>query len=173
LKVKIGDEEVFLRPVEQGQDPEAKGLCAELPDAVRTDLLEPVGPACFVGHDRGEFGGRLSIYEKGSMTVIPWNLNPVGIVSPHGAVVLLNSLAHMATSGELIRFERVGPGEWRPIRWVTLPGSVSFFGYTRSGDLVLATLGRWMVTDETCWRPDTFEGYVLRVTPDGQLVAVE
>lgn len=165
LELEFGGETVLLRPTDHSFV--KKGLCSKLPDTRGADLLEPLGSACIVGHDYGEFGGGFSIREKDSLSVLWQGVNPQRLVRPQGSVALLTGIAHMGISqGFLLWLERLGSGEWRIIRTTVLPGWVAFYGYTRGGDLILA-----IPDGEDCSSHGLFRGHVLRVTSDGQLVS--
>lgn len=167
LEVELGGETVRLRPSDRSIV--KKGLCSKLPDTEEADLLEPLGSACIVGHDYGEFGGGLAIHEKDSLSVLWHGVNPMLLVRPQGSVAVLTGITHMGLSlGSLLWLERLGSGEWRIIRTTELPGWVAFYGYTRGGDLVLAAF-----RGEDCSSQGFFNGDVLRVTSDGQLISGE
>lgn len=166
-EIEFDGEAVRLRPADHSFV--KKGLCSRLPDTRGADLLEPLGTACIVGHDYGEFGGGFSIHEKDSLSVLWQGVNPQRLVHPQGSVAVLTGIVHLAVSqGLLLWLERLGSGEWRIIRTTVLPGWVAFYGYTRGGDLILAIPG-----DEDCSSQGLFSGNVLRVTSDGQLVGGE
>lgn len=173
LEVTVGSETVRIRPAEDGLPTVGQGACEGHPDSLHADLLEPVGSACFVGHGRGEFGGSLWISEKGRMLRVPGIANPKAIVSPHGSLVVVDNLWHLGTNGSLMWIEPSGPEGWSPTQWLQLPSVALGYGYTRSGDLVVVTMGRSLDDSKHCEASGGFWGYVLRVTPDGQLVNVE
>lgn len=164
LEVELGGETVLLHPANHGFV--KKGLCSKLPEtraARGIRLLEPLGSACVVGSDYGEFGGGVSIHQKDSLSVLSQGVNPVRLVRPQGSVAVLTSIFHLGINqGRLLWLERLGSGEWRIMRTTVLPGGVVSYGYTRGGDLILATTGT-----EDC------SAHVLRVTSDGQLVSGE
>ena len=170
LEVELHGETVLLHSAVDTQAIVHKGPCAGVPNISEAELVEPQGPACIVGHSHGEFGGGLVVYEKDSLSVL-WATAPVRVARPHGAVVVLDSLLHLGTSGALIWLERGEPGEWRVLRVARLPGAVVSFGYTQDGDLILATFNSSGV--RRCPSHDVFSGALFRVGPDGQLVSLQ
>ncbi|MBU8900783.1 HEAT repeat domain-containing protein [Corallococcus sp. M34] len=148
----------------------ANGPCVGVPGADSAAVLEPMGDACLVGHDAGEFGGSLEVHEKGRVTVLEApDSNPLFVVRVHGALVVAEGVMHLyGGDGRLVRIDASKAG-WRATPWVELPGAPMAHALNAAGDLVVATMNQ-RLDELVCGRVDgSADTYVLRVTEDGRL----
>lgn len=150
--------------------PSPKGPCVGVPGADSASVLEPMGEACLVGQDIGEFGGSLEVYEKGRVTVLEEpNSNPLFVARMNGVLVVAEGFVHLfGGAGRLVRIES-SEGMWRATPWVELPGAPVAHTLNFAGDLVVATMNQ-RLDEIVCGRADaSADVYVLRVTKDGSL----
>ncbi|RKG98090.1 HEAT repeat domain-containing protein [Corallococcus carmarthensis] len=148
--------------------------CAAVPGGDSASVLEAMGEACLVGWDDGEFGGTLEVHEAGRVTVLEEpHANPLHVVRMHGALVVVEGLAHLSGgAGSLVRVD-ASEGRWRAIPWVTLPGAPMAYALNEAGDLVVGTSDQ-RLDAIVCGRAGTFApAHVVRVTRDGGLAPVE
>ncbi|WP_141619452.1 HEAT repeat domain-containing protein [Myxococcus sp. AB036A] len=147
--------------------------CAAVPGGDSASVLEAMGEACLVGWDDGEFGGTLEVHEAGRVTVLEEpQANPLHVVRMHGALVVVEGLAHMfGGAGSLVRVE-ASEGRWRAIPWVTLPGAPMAYALDGAGDLVVGTTDQ-RLDAIVCGRVGAFTpAHVVRVTGDGRLAPI-
>ncbi|WNZ60923.1 HEAT repeat domain-containing protein [Myxococcus sp. MxC21-1] len=148
--------------------------CASVPGGDSASVLEAMGEACLVGWDDGEFGGTLEVHEAGRVTVLEESqANPLQVVRMHGALVVVEGLAHMyGGAGRLVRVD-ASEGRWRATPWVTLPGAPMAYALDEAGDLVVGTTDQ-RLDAVVCGRAGTFApAHVVRVTEGGRLAPVE
>lgn len=148
--------------------------CAAVRGGDSASVLEAMGEACLVGWDDGEFGGTLEVHEAGRVTVLEEpQANPLQVLRMHGALVVVEGLAHMyGGAGCLVRVD-ASEGRWRATPWVTLPGAPMAYALDEAGDLVVGTTDQ-RLDAIVCGRVGTFApAHVVRVTEDGRLAAAE
>ncbi|GEL75617.1 HEAT repeat domain-containing protein [Myxococcus virescens] len=148
--------------------------CAAVRGGDSASVLEAMGEACLVGWDDGEFGGALEVHEAGRVTVLEEpQANPLRVVRMHGALVVVEGLAHMyGGAGRLVRVDS-SEGRWRATPWVTLPGAPMAYALDGGGDLVVGTTNQ-RLDAVVCGRAGTTApAHVVRVTEGGRLVPVE
>ncbi|GEL75628.1 HEAT repeat domain-containing protein [Myxococcus virescens] len=159
---------------EKPKAPPRGSPCAAVPGGDSASVLEAMGEACLVGWDDGEFGGTLEVHEAGRVTVLEEpRANPLRVVRMHGALVVVEGLAHMyGGAGRLVRVD-ASEGRWRATPWVTLPGAPMAYALDDAGDLVVGTTNQ-RLDAVVCGRAGTFApAHVVRVTGDGRLASVE
>ncbi|WP_141620725.1 HEAT repeat domain-containing protein [Myxococcus sp. AB036A] len=159
---------------EKPKAPPRGSPCAAVPGGDSASVLEAMGEACLVGWDDGEFGGTLEVHEAGRVTVLEEpHANPLRVVRMHGALVVVEGLAHMyGGAGRLVRID-ASEGRWRATPWVTLPGAPMAYALDEAGDLVVGTTNQ-RLDAIVCGRAGTFApAHVVRVTRDGRLAPVE
>jgi len=154
--------------------PPRGSACAAVPGGDSASVLEAMGETCLSGWDDGEFGGALVVHEPGRVTVLEEpRANPLHVVRMHGALVVVEGLAHMfGGAGSLVRVE-ASEGRWRATPWVTLPGAPMAYALDEAGNLVVGTTDQ-RLDAVVCGRVGTFgPAHVVRVTGDGRLAPVE
>lgn len=159
---------------EKPKAPPRGSPCAAVPGRDSASVLEAMGEACLVGWDDGEFGGTLEVHEAGRVTALEEpQANPLRVVRMHGALVVVEGLAHMyGGAGRLVRVD-ASEGRWRATPWVTLPGAPMAYALDEAGDLVVGTTNQ-RLDAVVCGRAGTAApAHVVRVTEGGRLVPVE
>jgi HEAT repeat protein len=110
------------------------------------------------GTDNGEWGGNLTFESNDGNREVLLTKNVHGIHRTDYGIVAVTGLAHMGSNfGDLYRVEPLGHGTFSVVRWKVLPGAPRESGFRWNGELV--------VTCES--------GYVVALTPEGQLRVVE
>ena len=95
-----------------------------------------------VGADRGEFGGELVFERDGRASAIVLQQNVHGIHQmPDGRIVVATGSSHLLSNAGALYLVACDTERCRATRWKRLPGAPSDSWQTRSGELIVNTLG--------------------------------